>query len=425
MSRSDFRTHVSPAAVTTGLLAGFGLLLVFHLKQFTLWSQIAVLAGVNPLALFTIHHTHALRYLVLSPMIEVALACGWDLSLTFSWVALGLFYLMSYILGQTLRILWPDPRKQRWYTVYFLALWLFIALFMNGRLVFAFLGVSFILFSQIAILAGWRMHYRLTALQVLGLLLSSVSTGTYTVALLTTETFLFTLPLMQLLCRKTISYDIASMALIILLIAVPSVQQAVTKNLDYFSLHPQTALASQDRIHNIQEGADRMDTAHGKATHLPTRSRLKTPSDINDDTDDKPMPTAEIDNRCKDAGGQLSWLMREVCDRSHTLSMMLVHGPAMSLIERGIRLEQLALIVPLFVIGVCAATGISYCYALRSARIGSPLILLFGYASMLGIFGYSVCLMMLPGVVLVTANRVIQWLSHNAVGEDVDIARSS
>lgn len=94
----------------------FGMLVISHTKTFTLWVQITDIYyacgaapypeyNTDPFILFSMHHPHALRFLVMWPLIEFTYLTGLSFSETFPWFILLVFFITSWVLARVLSLL--------------------------------------------------------------------------------------------------------------------------------------------------------------------------------------------------------------------------------------------------------------------------------------------------------------------------------
>jgi hypothetical protein len=157
-------------------------------KSFSVWSQIDVLAGANPIQ--TLSHPHGLRYLVTWPVIALAEYFDIDRNKIFS-----LFVILN-ITACAILTSWAQSRLSKdvekrwvgWFYLYF-PIFLMLSYPMNGRLSYMLLGTALILFSYISwvrIIIRQKPFWRIVPyvlLNILALSLLSVSSGCFTVGL--------------------------------------------------------------------------------------------------------------------------------------------------------------------------------------------------------------------------------------------------
>lgn len=222
------------------LLSVAALFIILGYKHFSLWSQITSLFGVSPLVLIEIFHPHALRYLVVYPVIKFSQVTGLDMDILFSLYVLVTLYVMSITLSNTLRIVNQNHVvPSQYYRVILFAVSLPILLFMNGRMVFSLLGESLIIYSQIVFLSKYisintsKIYYYL-GVQAAGLVLSSVSSGTFSVAFCAIEVFMLSITLVDYRKKIGIKHYIISNILFLSLFSMFEVQ-FILKNLCYFN----------------------------------------------------------------------------------------------------------------------------------------------------------------------------------------------
>ena len=247
MSSHPSRRSLLPVVTNLILLLGYSVLLLSGIKGFTLWPQILEILyvcgldpkdqfGRDPLDVFYIDHPLALRYLLMWPIIAFSLSTGVALSTAFSLLVFMLLPTMTWILARTLKFLRPPGHEDAvWDTTRLLTIWLCIALLMNGRLVIVFTGVSIIMYAQISMLIRRQHTYGLILLQLVGLLLCSVSSGTFMVAFCVVLAFLASMTLTHVPARKFIHLDLAICGALIAAGAAPLVRVYIAKNLAYFN----------------------------------------------------------------------------------------------------------------------------------------------------------------------------------------------
>jgi hypothetical protein len=229
------------------LLLGFALLIASGAKHFVLWSQITDILdvcgrdaadyfGKNPFELFGTHNPHALRFLVMWPMVEFAMGFGLNLDSVFSWLLFFLLYVITDISVRILLLLRPTDVHSRWERTWLISIWISIALLMNGRLIIAFLGITIIMYAQISILSLRQKTGWLLILQFMGLFLCSVSSGTFAVACAVIAAFLMAAPF-QRFSQHALPMSrpcIQLLGLIMTLLSAGALYKYVCKNLLFF-----------------------------------------------------------------------------------------------------------------------------------------------------------------------------------------------
>lgn len=158
-------------------------LLLYKTHVFVVWSQILALADADPVALLEAHHAHALRFALMYPVLELAWVVDQPVDNVFTLVVIVMLIGMAWLnAGSASLLVNRDTTLARYnYLVALVALCL-LATTMNGRLVFALLGASLILHEQTRMLCGFRQRTLPSfALQLVGVGLMSVSSGTFVV----------------------------------------------------------------------------------------------------------------------------------------------------------------------------------------------------------------------------------------------------
>lgn len=168
--------------VNAAFVPAYGLALWLYDKQYSIWPQAAFLAGKEWEAI--VAHPHALRYLLVSPALIVSEVLGVTANDAFTWYVFFMVVLTARILGRTTVLMAGQGASGTggWPWLYLLVYGV-ISFFMNGRLAFAFLGLSVIMFAQVRYLVDPVSRATSTSiLFIVGLLFACVSSGTLAVA---------------------------------------------------------------------------------------------------------------------------------------------------------------------------------------------------------------------------------------------------
>lgn len=214
------------------------LLIFFDIKTFTIWSQItdiynsldpdSYLSGIQ--TLFSEHHPHALRALLIFPiyllssLLEIDVVMVYNIVLVF--LLFGMYRLISFITYHTINKAYP---------LGILIFFISISFFMHGRILFAMFGNTLILFALFKYEYTTKLaHFNFFILICFGILFCSVSSGTMMVAIgsILLFYFLHSIRLLPFLKKKYLFiYIVAVLGLIVML---PIIIQLVSKNLNFF-----------------------------------------------------------------------------------------------------------------------------------------------------------------------------------------------
>jgi hypothetical protein len=369
------------------LLVAYCLLIVFGVKIFTMGAQERVLLGVDPLYLLKHLHIHALRYLLVWPVVKLGEWTHADIDLLFSFYVMFIACVMIHLLSRTLQCLLPAglAKNTAWYDVGFLALWLVILWFMNGRLICGFFGMSAILYYQAAFLSTYSkkaaMPYHLLVFQFVGLFFSSVSTGTFSVAYSAIAMFFISVTIISYMKAKVFPKRFAITNIIVLLVFLPFEAHFIVKNACFFSDEIANLPLCQSIMvpPDVESGAIPADLDYASyIAHLPKRK----------DDDKKVVSYADA--------------LTEYEGYNTTSEKALRHSPINVLIVLGVNMTVGVIILwVVFAAGWLAAL-LSYFYkSAFSPR--TPLIASLGIATSIGLFGIKSILMMLPPLMLLGA----------------------
>lgn len=167
--------------VNAFLTITYVIVLLIYDKHFYIWSQVTVLMGEGWRSILA--NPHATRYVLVYPAIFLSELLGAEANEVFSWYVVFLVILTARILAVTTVMISGHKGKVagNWYFLYLLAYGA-VTFFMNGRLAFAFLGISLIMFAQVRYLIANVPRVATTSfLFLLGLFFTSVSSGTLAV----------------------------------------------------------------------------------------------------------------------------------------------------------------------------------------------------------------------------------------------------
>lgn len=211
-------------------------LIAFDLKRFSVWTQILLLEDADPVHLFNQFHAHTFRYSLMLPVIRLADYLGVDRDRVFSFAVCAMMIAVARLVASAAALCRSEAGAAdsgRAYAPVMLA-FMTVSLVMNGRLVFAFLGMAIICRSQVAWVRGVRKS-ALTCVfeQMLGVVLMSVSSGAFVVGVATVLSLLVYVPV-GLLGRDARHLRLLLFVGVPVFGVQPFVDVVVKKNLDMF-----------------------------------------------------------------------------------------------------------------------------------------------------------------------------------------------
>ena len=363
----------------------FSITIVTGMKTFSIGAQEAQLLGKSPLYLLENFHIHALRYLIVWPSYLVSNALNANFNKVYAFYVLFLTYLTSLCLGKTLKLLSPHNTKNpSWYRSYFFALWLIILLFMNGRLISEFLGMSLILYAQTTILYKAtkfkdKISYRCLGLQTLGLLFSSVSSASFSVAFCEATVFCAAFAARSYSKEHIIQWKFVLINTLILIAYLPYQAEYLAKNACYFSAE----IAGTEVCRTIMPLPDQIPSEVKQQEQMLT---------------EKAQKSDEVEKSYSD-------FVPQYAGTDDTLQKALIHGPVHQLNilwigplgEKGISL--------LIAVAGLALVGFSLINQ-QQLGLNVPLLCSIGFSACVGIFGIKAVFMMFPAVLLFTGYHI-------------------
>ena len=185
MTCTDLRRQLeSPAAWRWGL-GIYALTLALGLKRFLVWDQILVLEDASVWSVFASLHPHALRWLVMQPALaftHVQVAPD----AVFTAICFGLVYATTLLLARVGALAAAVPARENALRVWLLLPLALATLTMNGRVIPAFAGLALLTAIHVDQAAGRPRHLAwIVSGQAVGLLLMSVTSGTFAVGIVT------------------------------------------------------------------------------------------------------------------------------------------------------------------------------------------------------------------------------------------------
>ncbi len=204
--------------------------------KFFLWDQVndIYLQGWDVLSLFHKWHPHALRYLMVYPIYMSADLFGVAPNKIFSWIGMLMIVAIPVFLFYTARVVGISLRFAQMLCASASIIYFILAMFMNGRMIFAHLGVVILLFAIITSinLVSRPLILLFALFTVIGALFCSVSTGVFSVAYgLLGVSMLYELFLMV---KKKGQWLKVLLMAATLLIMTPWMLMGVNKNISFF-----------------------------------------------------------------------------------------------------------------------------------------------------------------------------------------------
>lgn len=204
--------------------------------QFSLWGQVndIYVQGWSVPSLFQNWHPHALRYLIVYPIYFFADLWGIAPNMLFSWIGMIMVIAIPVFLFYAVRIYGMSLCFAQIFCGIAGAIYFVLAMFMNGRMIFAHLGVAILLFAIIASMqiVNRRMILLSALLIVIGALFCSVSTGVFAVAYsLLGVSLLYEL---FLIVKKQGQWLKVLLMMATLLMMTPWMLMGVNKNISFF-----------------------------------------------------------------------------------------------------------------------------------------------------------------------------------------------
>ena len=181
MTSTDLRRHLESPAAFRVALGIYAVALALGLKRFLVWDQILVLEGAGVWPVFSSLHPHAFRWLMMQPALTFGNA-GIAPDAAFTVICFGLVWATTVLLARVGSLTGGYAARES-----ALRVWLFLplalaTLTMNGRLIPAFAGLALLTAVNVDQAIGVRRHLAwVIAGQLVGLLLMSVSSGTFAV----------------------------------------------------------------------------------------------------------------------------------------------------------------------------------------------------------------------------------------------------
>lgn len=205
--------------------------IVIGFFEFNLWPQVIELHDSSVDLLDLVLHPHGMRFLLVSPIFIVSDSSGVHYDVIFTgiapWMLLStILLLLKQVLHFKKNI---SENQKKMLFVFFSILVIFLAFYMNGRILFALLGfsiVSYVLVCWDALGGGKKV-----VLIILSLFLMSVSSGTFMIGVISISLFVF-----YSMVKKGLKKNILVVFLFFmgLMYSLPLLEVLVMKNIDYY-----------------------------------------------------------------------------------------------------------------------------------------------------------------------------------------------
>lgn len=212
-----------------GLILSLIVLVLTGLIKFELWSQVYYLRGTSILQLDPLSQPHFLRYALVSPLFYISDVLAVKADFIFSvFCILLLCSISNNSANITMLTLYGCSKNLNLIKISTLMFIFIISSFMNGRILFAMTGFSFIALNIIM----WELHklsfVKMFFYNLLGHFLCSVSTGTFLVSVA------FVIAWLIIGWKRHRTYGIFFSYLTLFLILSPVVYLYVLKNLNFY-----------------------------------------------------------------------------------------------------------------------------------------------------------------------------------------------
>ena len=208
----------------------FFFLVAISLINFKLWSQVELLNESGVVLSEVYNHPHFLRYLITLPFFVISEKLNLSYNYLFSIVVpVFLFFIVKYT-SNSFEMLCQSRRRIAGNISYLIIMVILTAilLLMNGRIIFSILASALLMLTFFK----WESYstIRVYGHFIISLLLSSVSSGTFTIALVFIVVFLI-----YQFSKSIKNNFIRVLPLLILLIYIyPIFLKLLLKNLDYY-----------------------------------------------------------------------------------------------------------------------------------------------------------------------------------------------
>ena len=216
------------------------ILLKLNVKVFNFIPQALYLYNINTNVLYWFEqgHLHAIRLLLAYPSIIICKFFDLSINFGFSIYIIILFQVMILLIINIMREM--GIYQNVFYILTFLFCFL-LANIMNGRIVFAFVGVTTLIYIDMLYRKEKINTIKLHIFTVIGFILSSVSSGTMTVisVYIAIETICRIKYIKDDFKRKKYLTSLLVMAIPVTIIVIPYLKDFLIKNIMYFNNKPE------------------------------------------------------------------------------------------------------------------------------------------------------------------------------------------
>jgi len=185
------------------------IVVLLDLKSFYIWSQIldpwsrmetpaALIAALNP---------HALRYTLVYPILILSELSGIDYNIIFSGTVIFLLYQTGRYIFKTAVIIDSRFSSSKFVIIIIYVILTALFLLMNGRISFAFMGYTLLLYSSVQVVYTDSFKLSGLPLMILGVVMCSVSSGVI-VSAIATLAATFILELITILKKRKLKWSI-------------------------------------------------------------------------------------------------------------------------------------------------------------------------------------------------------------------------
>lgn len=216
------------------LVIGYYALVVSGAMRFHLWSQVVTLwtDGASPWIIF--ESVHGLRYLLVYWIFWLSDTLSLSANFAFSLVVATVMLITARLIVNTVQMVEAMPPKNYWLLSALVGSTLVgISAFMNGRMSFAILGMSVLVYALISREAGKFDVPKMLGLLFAAFFLCSVSTGAFLVGVIFLVTWFASMLFHGVWRHPLQKQDIMTGACVLILLALPSVVY-LNKNIGFF-----------------------------------------------------------------------------------------------------------------------------------------------------------------------------------------------
>ena len=209
-------------------------LIFFDIKYFGIWSQItdSISSDSSFLASFNSINSHSIRIALIFPIIYLSSIIDVNYNYIFSLICL---FNLNFVIFSIIKVS-KDLNNYNYNKGLFLINSIFIiALFMNGRLTFSFVGISLLMLALTVIEKIDKKTIIYLIMIFIGFIFSSVSSGTQLIYLLIISIYFFTNIAMKFPKIKNIHFLITIVGLITFYYLKDIIYASISVNLIYYN----------------------------------------------------------------------------------------------------------------------------------------------------------------------------------------------